>query len=199
MSTEVDFKALWKKEVATDIPDTKELFKKAGNIRRYARIRLIVQTLTLSATIVILLWVGLNMDNKQPATTIGLVLMVAAIASYLVAANQLLPMLFKNDIEGSSLEYLNQLIRIKRKHEFLDRVMVNIYFGMLCVGLYLFTRQAVGKMSIVGAAFYYVIVFGLMGLSWFWSWRTWIRKKQKSLNDIIARLEAVNEQLKDNG
>lgn len=198
MSTEVDFKALWKKEETKDIPDTKELFKKAGSVRKAARIRLIVQTLVLSATVAILLRVGLNIHNKQLITIIGLVLMVGGIVSYLIASNQLLPMLFKSDIEGSSQEYLSQLIRIKRKHEFLDRVMVNIYFSLLSVGLLLFTWQIVMKKGTVWVVFYYGITFGLMGCAWVWSRRTWIRKKQKSLSDIIERLETVNEQLKDN-
>lgn len=198
MSAEVDLKTLWKKEEAKDIPDTKELFKKAACLRKAARIRLVVQTLVLSGTVAVLLYVGININHRPLITTIGLVLMVAAIISYLIVANQLLPILFKSDIEGSSQEYLGQLIRIKRKHEFLDKVMVNIYFSFLSIGLLLFNWQFANKLDALWAAIYYITTFGLMGLAWIWSRRTWIRKKQKSLNDIITKLEAVNEQLRDN-
>ena len=197
MSTVIDLKTLWKKKEAKNIPDTKELFRKAAGLRRMARLRLIVQSLVLSAAIALLLAVGLNVDHRQPISIVGLALMVGGIVSYLISANQLLPMLFKSDIEGSSQEYLSQLIRIKRKHEFLDSVMINIYFSLLSIGLLLFTWQIVMKKGMVWVACYYAITFGLMGSAWLWSRRTWIKKKQKSLADMIERLKAVNQQLKD--
>ena len=108
MSAEIDFKALWNKEEAKDMPDTKELLKKADRVRKLTRIKLITQTLILLATVAVLLTVGFRIDHEQVTTVIGLVLMIIAIVSYLAVANQLLPMLFKSDIEGSSQDYLNQ-------------------------------------------------------------------------------------------
>jgi len=195
MSTEVDLKALWNKEEAKDIPDTKELLKKAGSLRKAARIRLIIQSVVLVAVVAILLGVGLNIDHKQPTTTIGLVLMLAAIVSYLIATNQLLPMLFKSNIEGSSQEYLNQLIRIKRKNEFLDKVMINIYFSLLMVGFSLYMVQFSMKMSAAWAVFLYVITLACLTVTWVYSRRWEIKKTIKPLNDTIKKLEAMNEQL----
>ena len=195
MSTEVDLKALWNKEEAKDIPDTKELLKKAGSLRKAARIRLIIQSVVLVAVVAILLGVGLNIDHKQLTTTIGLVLMLAAIISYLIATNQLLPMLFKSDIEGSSQEYLSQLIRIKRKNEFLDKVMINIYFGLLMVGFSLYMVQFSMKMSTAWAVFLYVITLACLTVTWIYSRTHEIKRTIKPLSDTIKRLEAVNEQL----
>jgi len=195
MSTEVDLKALWNKEEAKDIPDTKELLKKAGSLRKAARIRLIIQSVVLVAVVAILLGVGLNIDHKQPTTTIGLVLMLAAIVSYLIATNQLLPMLFKSNIEGSSQEYLNQLIRIKRKNEFLDKVMINIYFSLLMVGFSLYMVQFSMKMSAAWAVFLYVITLACLTVTWVYSRTHEIKKAIKPLNDTIKKLEAMNEQL----
>jgi len=195
MSTEVDLKALWNKEEAKDMPDTKELLKKAGSLRKAARIRLIIQSVVLVAVVAILLGVGLNIDHKQPTTTIGLVLMLAAIVSYLIATNQLLPMLFKSNIEGSSQEYLNQLIRIKRKNEFLDKVMINIYFSLLMVGFSLYMVQFSMKMSTAWAVFLYVITLACLTVTWVYSRTHEIKKAIKPLNDTIKKLEAMNEQL----
>ena len=197
MSAEVDFKALWNKEEAKDMPDTKELLKKADRLRKLTRFKLIAQTLVLSATIVILLFVGFRIDHEQVTTMIGLVLMIIAIVSYLVVANQILPMLFKSNVEGTSQEYLNQLIRIKRKNEFINKVMINVYFSLLSLGLFLYSLQFVARMSTAWATFYYVMVFGWMAFSWFVSRPRGIKRKQKPLNDMIERLEAVNAQLRE--
>jgi hypothetical protein len=197
MNTEVDFKALWSKEEARDIPDTKELFKKAGNLRSAARIRLIVQSVVLLVVVAILVGVGFNIDHKQRTTTVGLVLMLAGIVSYLLVSGQLLPMLFKSDIDASSKEYLSQLIHIKRKYEFLDKIMVDIYFSLLLAGVVLFGLQFAARMSTIGKISYYGIVIVLLIVTWVYSKAREFRKTLKPLNDTIKRLEAVNEQLRD--
>jgi len=197
MNTEVDLKALWNKQEAKDIPETKELFKKAGRLRRLARIRLIVQTVGLLAVVAIILCVGLNINHKESTTIIGLILMVAGIVSYLIALNQLLPMLFKSDMECSAKEYLNQLIRIKRKLEFLDKIMVDIYFGLLLAGVLLFGWQFTGRMSTAWEVCYYVILIGSLTAAWIYSKTQALKNTLKPLNETIKRLEAVNEQLGD--
>lgn len=195
MSAEIDFKALWNKEEAKDMPDTKELLRRADRVRKLTRIKLITQTLVLLATIAVLLSVGFNIDHEQLTTIIGLVFMVVAIISYLIVANQLLPMLFKSNMVGSSQEYLNQLIRIKRKNEFINKVMINIYFSLLSLGVFLYSLQFVARMSTAWATFYYVMVFGWMAFSWFVSRPRGVKKKQKPLNEMIEKLESLNKQL----
>lgn len=197
MSAEMDFKALWNKEAAKDRPDINVLLKKAGGLRKAVRIRVLAQSAVLLSSVAILVFRGVKMEHRQLTTTIGFVMMVVAMVSYVIASNQLLPMLFKSNVGASSQEYLRQLIRIKRKLEFLDKVMVNIYFSLLFVGLFLGTLQFTTNISIAWAALYYVITFGLMTGCWVYSRRTWIRKKQKSLTDVIEKLEAVNGQLSD--
>jgi len=197
MSAEIDFKALWNKEEAKDMPDTKELLKKAGNIRKMTRIKLVTQSLILLATVIFLLWVGFRIDKAQPITIVGLVMIIVAIVSYLIVANQMLPMLLRSHIEDSSQEYLNQLIRIKRKNDFINKVMINIYFGLLCLGILLYSLQFTARMSTGWEIFYYTMTFGWIGFSWFWSRPRGIKKKQQPLLDMIARLEAVNKQLRD--
>lgn len=197
MNTEVDFNALWKREETTDVPDTKELFKKVGSLKKAARIRLILQSLVLLGTVAILLIVGFTIHGRQVTTTIGLVLMLMAIVSYLIATNQLLPMLFKSDIDGSSREYINQLIRIKRKYEFLDKVMVNIYFGLLSSGTFLFMLQFALKLSTAKAALFYGLIFAGLASTWIYSKTREIKRTLKPLNDTIKRLEALNDQMRD--
>jgi len=197
MSTEMDLKALWNKQPTEDIPDTKELFGKADAIKKQTRNKLIKLNLMLLATTAFILYIGFNIDNEQTTTKIGIVLVVAAMVSYLIAYNQLIPMLFKSDMEGSSQEYLNQLIRIKRKHEFLNKVMINIYFALLSVGMALYMLQFALRMTHAWAIFWYTVTFAWIAFSWFYLRPRGIKKKLKPLNDMIARLEAVNGQLGD--
>jgi hypothetical protein len=197
MSTEMDFKALWNKQSTSDMPDTKELFSNADDLKRKTRNKLVKLNLVLIATIPIMVYMWFNIDNEHLTTKIGLILIVLAIVSYLAASNQILPMLFKSDFEMSTQEYLNQLIRIKRKEDFLNRVMINIYFTLLSAGLALYMLQFIARMSTAWGATYVVWTFGWIAFSWFYLRPRGIKKKGKALNDMIARLEEVNGQLKD--
>jgi hypothetical protein len=195
MSTEMDLKTLWHEENPGDMPNTKELLKKAGGLRRIFRIKLIIQTVVLIAAVVVMLTSGLHIEHRTLTTDIGLVLMLLGIISYLVTTNQLLPMLFKSSIDGSSQEYLNQLIRIKRKNEFLHRVMIDVYFSLLTTGLYLYFLQFALQMTAFKAVLCYMIPSIGLAIAWSFSKRWEFRKTLNPLNDTIKKLEALNGQL----
>ena len=197
MSTEMDFKALWNKQSTSDVPDTKALFTNADNLKKRTRHKLIKLNLILLVTTAIMVYMWFNIDNEHLTTRIGLILIVLAMVSYLAASNQIMPMLFKSDFEMSSQEYLNQLIRIKRKEDFLNKVMINIYFTLLSAGLALYMLQFIARMNVVWAVTYVVLSFGWIAFSWFYLRPRGIRKKGKALNDMIERLEEVNGQLRD--
>ena len=197
MSAEMDFKALWNKQSTSDRPDTKELFAKADNIRRTTRNKLMGLNLLLLVTIGWIVFIGMNIDNIQLTTKIGIALITVAIVSYLVAYDQLMPLLLKTDPLTSSREYLDQLIAIKRKQDFLNKVMINIYFSLFSVGMFLYMLQFAEKGTVIGTILAYGITFGWIFFAWFYLRPKNIKKKQKPLNEMIARLEEMNEQLKE--
>jgi hypothetical protein len=196
MSTEMDFKSLWNKQSTSDMPDTKELFSKADGIKKKTRNKLIGLNLVLLANVGIMVYMGFNIEHEHLTTKIGLILIVIAIVSYLIASNQIMPILFKTDFETSIQEYLDQLIRIKRKQDFLNKVMINIYFILLSAGLFLYMLQFVAKMSLIWGIVYFVLSFGWIAFAWFYMRPRGIKKKAKALNDMIEKLEEVNGQLK---
>ncbi len=196
MSTEMDFKSLWNKEGTSDIPDTKELLEKAGDLKRTTRTKLIRLNLMLVATAAFMIYIGFNIDNEQLTTKIGIALIAVAIISYLIAYNQLVPMLFKSDMQTSIHEYLNQLIRIKRKQDFLNKVMINIYFSLLSAGMFLYLLQFAMRGTLIGCILVYGLTFGWIGFSWFYLRPRGIKKKQVPLMEMIEKLKAVDEQLK---
>ncbi len=197
MSTEMDFKSLWNKEGTSDIPDTKELIEKAGDLKRITRSKLIRLNLLLLATAVFMIYMGCNIDNEKLTTKIGIALIAVAIVSYLAVYNQLMPLLFKSDMQTSSHEYLNQLIRIKRKQDFLNKVMINVYFSLFSVGMFLYLLQFAMRGTLIGNILVYGLTFGWIGFSWFYLRPRGIKKKQQPLMEMINKLRAVDEQLSE--
>jgi hypothetical protein len=123
--------------------------------------------------------------------------MLIAYISYLIAYNQLIPVLFKTTPEISNLEYLNQLITINRKSAFLDTVMTNIYFALLSIGLALFLIQPFTHMKIINGITLYAVTALCMAFALFYLKPIGIRKRQKHFDDLIAKLEAINGQLRE--
>ena len=195
MNTEMDLKALWNKQSTSEMPDTKELLENAGKLKRTTRNKLIGLNVLLLSTVVFIACIAFNIDHVKPVTIVGTALIAVAIISYLVVSNQIIPMLFKTNPEASSHEYLEQLIRIKRKQDFLNKVMINIYFSLLSAGLFLYMLQFSERMTLIWGLIYYTITFGWIAFAWFYLRPRGMRKKLKPLNDMIARLEAVNGQL----
>jgi len=195
MSAEIDLKALWNKQATSELPDSKELFDKADRLKKTTRNKLIGLNLVLLSTAVFIACVGFNIDHVKSVTIMGMVLIAVAIVSYLVVSNQILAMLFKTNAEISSHEYLEQLIRIKRKEDFLNNVMINIYFVLLSAGLLLYMLQFSERMTLAWGLTYYTLTFGWIAFAWFYLRPREYRKKQKPLNDMITKLEAINRQL----
>jgi hypothetical protein len=195
MSDNIDFKSLWNKQATNDIPDMKKLLAKADRLKKINRYKLIALNLALLGASALVIYVSFNIYHEAVTTKIGTVLMVIAYISYLIAYNQMIPVLFKTNMGTSSQEYVAQLLSIQRRLGFLNRIMINIYFVLLSAGLFLYSLQAATHMTIFWNIVYFVAVFGCMGFAWFYLSPLGVKKMQKAFNDVIEKLEAVNEQL----
>ena len=195
MNTEMDLKALWNKQDTGFAPDTKELLSKAHSLKKKTRNKLIRLNLALLATIAFMLYVGFNIDEILLTTKLGITLVIIAMLSYLVVYNQIMPMLFKDNWDADSHEYLRELIMIKRKRDFLNKVMINIYFTLLTTGMFLYMYQFTLHDNVIGVILSYGLTFGWIGLSWFYLRPRGIKRKEKPLIEMIAKLEELNRQL----
>jgi cobalamin synthase len=194
MSAEIDLKSLWNKQTTSDMPDTNKLIERAERWKKIIRNKIIGLNVILIATIVFITYVVINIDHLKATTIIGTTSIAIAIVSYLMVSNQIIPILFKTNPEASSHEYLEQMIKIKRKQDFLNKVMINIYFGLLTLGLFLYSLQFSERMTFTWALTYYTISFGFLAFAWFYLSPKGKIKQQQSIIDLIEKLEKVNRQ-----
>ena len=195
MKTEMDLKQLWQKQPVDEQPDMEKLLKRAGKLTRISRCKLIGVNLGLLIAVIIWAVVFYDMRQRDITTLVGTAMMTLAVVVYLAAYNQLIPIVFKNNPQNSTQEYLNQLLRIKRKEEFLFKVMSNIYFALLTGGLALYLIQPVNKMSAFAGIAFCVVTFSFMSFTWFYLRPLGEKKRQKYLHDTIEKLERINQQL----
>lgn len=193
MSNEIDLKALWGQQQPGQKPDAGEVVNRAKRMKNRMRNCLLANNLCLVATIILIIWVGATSKFKMETTFIGMVLIIIAIAFYIAASNGLLMNLFKTHPEADNLTYLNEMLAIRKKQERLYGIMQTIYFIGLTAGMISYLIEPLLHFTILGVIVASVLTFGWIAVCWFYIRPRTIRKKQKSINEMIARLEAINE------
>lgn len=196
MSNNIDFKELWNRRKASS-PDVSEIFAKANQLNRKTRNKIWRGNIALSLTVLFMIFIWWYYQPQMITTRIGLTLIIIAIIFFLATTNQMIPLLVKTNVETDSQHFLEQMIRIKQKQEFLNKTMLTSYFIFLSLGIFLYMIEYAGRGSFSFQLIAYGITFAWMGLNWFYIRPKTIKKQQSAINDIITRLEEVNKQLLD--
>ncbi|MEO6979363.1 MAG: hypothetical protein ABI113_13320, partial [Mucilaginibacter sp.] len=79
--------------------------------------------------------------------------------------------------------------------EFLNKTMLTGYFILLSAGITLYFIEYAGRGSLLFQVLAYGITFAWIIFNWIYIRTRTIKKQQKAISDIIARLEEVNRQL----
>lgn len=190
----IDFKDLWKKQSVSP-PNIEELLSKVKHFKKTSMKKLIKTNIMLIATSAFIGFIWYKFQPEFISTKIGIVLIIFAMALYLFVYNKLIT--FYKNIEGnlSNSDYLQNLISIKTKQQFLQSNVLSLYFILLGSGLSLYMYEYASRMTIFWAIITYTVTLGWVSYTWFYSRPKVIKKEQDKVNSLIAKFEAVNNQL----
>lgn len=196
MSSNIDFKALWQQQDAIAKPDINEVIKKAKNLKHKTRNKLILLNIVLIATALLYVFVpGFASHTSLITTKVGGILVIFAIVLFLAASNRLLVDLFSSKPEADTFAYLTALLSIRKKQEFIQTRIMNLYFLFLSAGMLLYMIEFVQKMNSVWGRIAYISLFGWMAVVYFYIKPRTIKKQKAEMNAAIEKLEAINNQL----
>jgi len=194
MTDNIDFKEYWnKKKIETPAPE--EIIKKANEFKRKARFKLIAANLVLLATCIFISFVWFYYQPEFLTTKLGIVLCIIAMLVYLAFHNTLAPLLLNQSLELDAKAQLKQLILLKEKQRFQQTTLLNGYFILLSLGLGLYMYEYIIRMTLPWAIFSYGIVLFWIALNAFYFRPKIIKKQQTKLNQLIAQLKDLSEQL----
>jgi TRAP-type uncharacterized transport system fused permease subunit len=196
MSNNIDFKELWNRGEAS-APDVSEIFAKADQLNRKTRNKIWRGNILLSLTVAFMIFIWWYYQPQLITTKIGLTLVIIAIVVFLATTNQMFPLLAKTSVETDSRHFLEQMLRIKHKQEFLNKTMLTGYFILLSLGIFLYMIEYAGRGSLTFQLSAYGITFAWIAFNWFYIRPKTVKKQQSAINDIINRLEGLNKQLLD--
>ncbi|WP_299438339.1 hypothetical protein [uncultured Aquimarina sp.] len=196
MVDNINFKKLWDKQ-QIEIPETKELIKKANKFKKNTFYKLVIANALLVITSIFIGFVWYYYQPRFMITKIGLIICIIAMIIYLAFHNTLTPLLLKNNLELDAKLQLKQLLMLKEKQRFQQTYLLNIYFILLSLGLSLYMYEYVAKMTLSWAIISYGIVLFWVGLNAFYFRPKILKKQQAKLNILITRFKELNEQLID--
>ncbi|MXO06518.1 hypothetical protein [Flavobacterium sp. HBTb2-11-1] len=189
----IDFKDLWKKQSVSQ-PDITDLLARVGKFKKAALRSLWISNILLCLTSTFIIFVWVYYQPQFISTKIGIVLVILAMAIYLLVYNKLLENYKNIDATATNQEYLQKLISIKKKQQFLQTKMMSLYFLLLTAGICLYMYEYASRMSALGASLTYGITLLWILFNWFYIRPKQTRKQQEKINSLIEKFEEINNQ-----
>ncbi|OUL60670.1 hypothetical protein [Flavobacterium sp. AJR] len=194
MDNNIDFKDLWKKQTVSQ-PNIEDLLARLKQFKKAGVRTLWITNILLFTTCAFIIFVWYTYQPKFISTKIGIVLTILAMVIYLFFYNRLVST-YKNIVTAqTNQEYLQKLILIKKKQQFMQSTMLSLYFLLLGVGICFYLYEYTSRMATLWGFFTYGVTLLWMGFNWFYIRPKQIKKQQSKLNDLIAKFEEVNNQL----
>ncbi|WP_125717814.1 hypothetical protein [Flavobacterium ustbae] len=190
----IDFKDLWKKQTVSQ-PDMKDLLARLSKFKKTALRCLWFTNITLLATSAFIAFIWIYYQPQFISTKIGIVLTIFAMVVYMFVYNKLLNDYRNIDSTQTNQEYIQKLILIKKKQQFLQTKMMTFYFLFLTIGICLYMYEYASRMSVLAASLTYGITLFWMLFNWFYLRPRQIKKQQDKINSLIEKFEEVNRQL----
>lgn len=196
MSTNIDFKNLWKQQ-DVEQPNMDDLLLKLKKFNNTGIMRIVAANalmITVSAGI-ILIWY--YFQPKLISTKIGIVMVILAMLIFLLAYNKLYQFYKNTSDSKSNSDYLNDLIAIKRKQKFLQTTMMQLYFILLSIGLCLYLYEYTSFMTPFWTVMAYGITLAWILFNWIYIRPKTIKNQQVQIDTLIERFELINAQLNE--
>lgn len=191
----IDFKKLWTDQ-STPSPNVKELLKKIEQQRKQQYIRIIYFNVILAVTAVFILLVWIYFQPTLISTKAGILIIIVAMLIFGISYSKSLPILRKNIHETSNIkDFLTDLIALRKRQQFIQTTMLNIYFLLFSLGIGLYTYEYAIQMGALGGTIAYCVITCWIVLNWFLM-RPWqIKRQEKMINGLIDNLTKVSKQL----
>jgi predicted signal transduction protein with EAL and GGDEF domain len=190
----IDFKDLWKKQTISQ-SNIEELLARLKQFKKTSLRSLWIANILLFVTSAFIVFVWMYYQPQFISTKIGIVLVVLAIVMYVVVSNRLLRIYKEVDATQTNQEYLQKLILIKKKQQYIHSVVLSLYFILLGSGICLYMYEYAVRMTVFYAILAYGVTLLWIGFNWFYIRPKQIKKQMEKVNSLISKFEEVNKQL----
>jgi Flp pilus assembly protein TadB len=190
----IDFKDLWKKQTVNQ-PNIEDLMARLKQFKKAGLRSLWKTNILLFATSAFIVFIWYYYQPQFISTKIGIVLAIVAMIMYVGVYNGLLRIYKDIDTNQTNQEFLQKLILIKRKQQFMQSTILSWYFVLLLAGICLYMYEYASRMTVFYALITYGVTLLWIGFNWFYMRPKQIKKQQAKINELIVKFEDINKQL----
>ncbi len=195
-NSNIDFNDLWKKQTVSQ-PNIEDLMARLKQFKKAGLRSLWKTNILLFGTAAFILFIWYYYQPEFVSTKIGIVLVIVAMGMYVAVYNRLFSVYKDIDTTQTNQEYLEKLIFIKRKQQYMQSTILSWYFVLLLVGICLYMYEYASRMSVFYALITYGVTLLWIAFNWFYMRPKQIKKEQSKINDLIVKFEKMNNQLED--
>jgi len=189
----IDFKDLWKKQTINQ-PNIEDLLNRLKQFKKASLRSLWCTNVMLFATTAFIIFVWIHYQPEFISTKIGIVLAILAMLMYVGVYNRLLQTYKNIDSTQTNQEYLQKLILIRKKQQFMQSVVLSLYFVLLGVGIGLYMYEYAVRMTVLWASVTYGVTLLWMAFNWLYIRPKQIKKQETKINSLIEKFEEINNQ-----
>ncbi len=188
---EINFKEIWHNQKINS--NAEEIIQKAKTENKKNQNKIILQSFTLFATVIYIIFIIYYFQPKMLTTKIGAILTVLAIIIQLIANQNLFSK--TNNFENSNSDFLKIMIIFKKNQEILQTKILSIYYILLTIGILIYMIEYALRMKPIFAILIYGITILWFAICWFYFRPLQIKKQNQKLNIIIENLQNLKNQI----
>lgn len=196
MENNIDLKALWNKQ-PVPAADNDMILKRLAKLSAQKRRSYLIVNSCLLITSVFIGWIWFYFQPQFVTTKIGIVLMIGAMLMYVFVFNKLIPLYKTLDVTQFNRTYLAKLVHIRKREQFLQTTITNLYFIVLSTGLGLYMYEYASRMDVGWSIAAYGFTTAWIMFNWFYFRPRQIRKNREKIDLVIQQVQALLNQLKE--
>lgn len=190
----INFQDIWNKKSA-DIPNIQEIKSGADKYKKKQLRFWICHILSLSVTAVMIIFIWNMIDFKMFTTTLGIILILIALAMYIYLSSQNINVIRKINPSITNQEYLASLKKLQHQQIYMQTKGISINYVLLTTGFAFYFYEFAMRMSTLGAILAYGLTFIWLAIAWFFLRPRQIKKQNTKISKVIDSLEWIEKDL----
>lgn len=190
----INFQDIWNKKSA-EIPNIQEIKSTADKYKKKQLRFTIWHIFSLSFTAVIIIFIWNVIDFKMFTTSLGIVLILIALAMYIYLVSENINVIRKINPSISNQEYLASLKKLQHQQLYMQTKGISIYYVLLTAGFAFYFYEFALRMSTLGASLAYGLTFLWLAIAWFFLRPRQIKKQNEKISKVIDSLELIEKDL----
>ena len=182
---------LWKQQNTGSLPDINTLKMEILKQKKNRQKKLLVQNVMLGFTIAFLIFVGMY-SNIGATALLGIACLGIASVAFIAANSSIINLFKKANAETNGKEYLSSLATEKELHFRIQKVLLNIYFALLTIGLCLsmidYTHSSPNATLIYALAFLWILY------TYFYVRPRKVARQKKEYESVLHNIDRIQSQ-----